>query len=248
MTGAVLNGVAILLGAAMGMIRREALSPKGQQQLRMWLAAFALFIGITTVYEGVQNSFPNWLKALGIGLLALILGNVVGRFLGFQRGFERWLQRRMLDPTKDSEASATPGQASNVHLDFGQMLLWFVASPLMVIGIVQQGLAGDWRVLALKGLVDATAAYAWGVLSPLRLAGAAIGTTLLLAVGCALVRELNPWLTDKGVLSGVGVAAGLLIMNSSLVLLGGRRVALIDQAPALVVGPLLWYWWGPETG
>jgi uncharacterized membrane protein YqgA involved in biofilm formation len=242
MQGAVINGVLILAGAGLGLMLAGHVRPSHIQWLRVLLMAGALGLGLTGVVHSLDGSWIQVLQQLGVAGLGLVIGNAVGTWIRLQDRFESWLRRVLADSDgmKATPGGEAPGIAPGPSVSLTAQVLWFAASPLTLLAWSRSAYADDWRVFALKGCVDATAAFTWVRASPLRMATSALCATLLLTAGAELLRELRPWLESRDLLPAIGLITSLLVLNSSMLLLGGVKVRLINQMPSLIVTPVLW--------
>ena len=116
--------------------------------------------------------------------------------------------------------------------------LLFCVGPLTVIGSLQDGLTGDYSLLALKSALDFIAALTfasvlgWGVLLS---AGTVLVVQGTLTLGAGLVEGFA---TDA-VVAATTATGGVLIFGLGLSLLELREVPVANMLPALAVAPLL---------
>ena len=108
-----------------------------------------------------------------------------------------------------------------------------------MIGSIQDGLNGNFRVLAIKSVMDglATMAFArtFGV-------GALFSAIPVLAYQGSLTlgaKWLEVYFQNGPILDSVNAAGGLLIVCMSLVILEVAKVPLADYMPSLAVAPIL---------
>jgi uncharacterized protein len=107
-----------------------------------------------------------------------------------------------------------------------------------VIGSLQDGLSGDYRLLALKSALDFVVAITlasvlgWGVLLS---AGTVLAVQGSLTLGAS---SPEPLVTDA-MISATTATGGVLIFSLGLVLLELREVRVANMLPALLVAPLL---------
>jgi uncharacterized protein len=116
-------------------------------------------IGLVTVLVGIQ-SFLRFDNPL-VPLVSVILGLVIGEILGIDDVLKRsgdTLERRF-----------SKGE-SPVSRAFVTTNLLFCVGPLTVLGSLQDGISGDYRLLAPKSALDFVASLSfasvlgWGVL------------------------------------------------------------------------------------
>ena len=218
--GTAINVVAVLVGAGIGTLVGARLS-EGTRETAMHA------IGLVTLLVGIQ-SFLRFDNPL-VPLVSVILGLVVGELLGIDERLKRFgdaLERRV------SKGGSPVSRA------FVTTSLLFCVGPLTVIGSLQDGLSGDYGLLALKSTLDFIASLTfasvlgWGVLL-------SAGTVLLvqgsLTLGAAF---LDAVVTDP-MISATTATGGILIFGLGLGLLGLEEVRVANMLPALLFAPLL---------
>jgi len=152
MTGTAINVLAVLVGGGVGTIVGSRL-PEGMRRTAMQA------IGIVTLLIGIQNflEFDNPL----VPLVSVILGLVIGEAIAIDGALKRlggYLEKRL-----------SKGE-SPVSRAFVTTSLLFCVGPLTVLGSLEDGLTGDYSLLALKSALDLVAALSfasvlgWGVL------------------------------------------------------------------------------------
>jgi uncharacterized membrane protein YqgA involved in biofilm formation len=104
-------------------------------------------IGIVTLLVGVSNFFES--DSLLVPLVSVVLGLVVGGLLGIEDALKRfgdYLEKRF-----------SRGE-SPVSRAFLTTSLLFCIGPLTIIGSLEDGLTGNYELLALKSALDSIAA------------------------------------------------------------------------------------------
>lgn len=239
MTGTLINTVAILVGGFLGLKASRQFSLQAQTHIKQVLAAFTIWVGLGMVWQGVGGSFGDVARQLGIAMLALVLGNLFGILLRLQDGLNR-----LGHYAKQRIARASPADDNRFSEGFVTCTLLFCVGPMAILGAVEDGTSGNFRILAIKSAMDGLAAMGFaatfgpGVLLAAVPVLAYQGTLTLLAN--ALANHLQ---SDLALLNSIRVAGGLVVMCIAVVILGLRQVPLANYLPSLVVAPLLTQWW-----
>src|SRR5215210_1694333 len=151
-TGTAINVVTVLAGGTLGTVVGARLSERMRETAKH-------AIGLVTVLVGIQ-SFLRFDNPL-VPLVSVILGLVIGEIVGIDEALKRFgdaLERRF-----------SKGE-SPVSRAFVTTSLLFCVGPLTVLGSLQDGISGDYRLLALKRALDFVASLSfasvlgWGVL------------------------------------------------------------------------------------
>jgi hypothetical protein len=116
--------------------------------------------------------------------------------------------------------------------------LVFCVGPMAILGSIQDGLNGDYRLLAIKSMLDGFASIAfaaslgWGVLL------SAVPILLYQGAVTLFAHFLASILTDP-LIAEMTATGGLIIVGISLRLLEIKELRLASFLPALVVAPLI---------
>ena len=233
MTGAFLNALGILLGALFGLAQRAPLSLRTQDYFRRALGAFTVFFGLRLVWLGVNGTFGSCAKQIFVALLAVLLGNWLGRLLRLQK-----ISNRLGRYAGDLIAATQSKTPRRVGDGFIACTILFCAAPLGLLGAVTDGLSNEYYLLATKGVMDGLAmtgfikVFGW----PAALAAFPV-YVILGALTLAGQTGAQPFLAAHGLLDSVNVVAGLLACAVALVILEVRKVELANFLPALVIAP-----------
>ncbi|MFM7102527.1 MAG: DUF554 family protein [Verrucomicrobiota bacterium] len=234
MTGVWFNCLGLLLAA--GLAPREPdRHGAAMSRVHTWLGVFALYVGTTLLLAPFRDSLSRGLRAVGIALAALILGNLVGKAARLQKASNRvgsWAMNRL-----GPGSSATPGER------WSGVAALVLANPVGWVGAAWEAVSGDWRILALKTFLDALALVAWVGPFGRSLAVVAIPAGLALAGVEWAMRPLAAVLESRGLLECAGAATGWYLFAAASTLFGGRKAPLADYLPALGLAPLLAWWW-----
>src|ERR1051325_1515318 len=156
MVGTIINAAAILLGGVAGLATKRQLSPTHQTALRILLGAFTVYVGLGATWQGLSGSFARVLKQLAIVVVALILGNLCGKLLRIQKSLNYLGQY-----AKQKVAQSLPGKGRRAGEGFVTCSILFCLTPMAVLGSLQDGLSGNFRVLTVKAVMDGLAITAF---------------------------------------------------------------------------------------
>ena len=218
--GTAINVVAVLVGGGIGTLAGARL-PEGMRQTAMHA------IGVVTLLVGVANflEFDNPL----LPLVSVVAGLAVGELVGIEGVLKRlgdYLEKRF-----------SKGE-SPVSRAFVTTSLLFCVGPLTIIGSLEDGLRGDYSLLALKSALDFIAALTfasvlgWGVLL-------SAGTVLLVQGSLTLAAGSLDTVVTGTMISATTATGGILIFGLGLGLLELKEVRVANMLPALVFAPLL---------
>lgn len=238
MIGTIINALAILLGAIVGLTRKTPMSAENQTFMKFVLGAATVFIGLRLTWISVGGSFKQVLWQLGIVMVAMMLGKLTGRLLRLQK-----LSNRLGRFARDRIAAAQTVQMEGASDGLNVCAALFCAAPLGIIGAVTEGLGGGPQPLMVKAAMDGLAAlgfvamFGWAVALSALPVLAFQGTISLLAVQFAL-----PYLEAHQLTGIVNATAGMLMFCVSLLIFEVKRIEVADYLPSLAWAPLLAAW------
>jgi len=218
--GTAINVFAVLVGGSIGTLAGARL-PEGMRETAMQA------IGIVTLLVGVSN-FLEYDNVL-VPLVSVIVGLIVGELLDIDARLRRLGDRL--------ERRFSKGE-SPVSRAFVTTSLLFCVGPLTVIGSFQDGLNGDYSILALKSALDFVAALAlasvlgWGVLL-------SAGTILVVQGSLTFGAGFLDAVVTGAMISATTATGGILIFGLGLGLLDLKEVRVANMLPALLFAPLL---------
>jgi uncharacterized protein len=225
LVGTLINIATVLIGGTLGTVLGNRLPDKMRQTV-----VFGL--GLVTAIVGMQ-------AALGTNNVLLIMGSVLfggilGEWARIEDGLEalgRWLEGRFGGQDERSITRA-----------FVTASLVFCVGPLTVVGSIQDGLTGDYSLLAIKSVLDGFAALAFAatmgpgvLLSIVTIVVLQGGLSLAsMSVGGILgeVTRQTPWVVE------MTAAGGVLMLGISLMLLELKKIRVANMLPAVLLAPL----------
>lgn len=225
-SGTLLNVVTVLVGATFGLL-------VGGRLPERFNAIILGGLGLSTLVIGMQNALVTQNPLILIG--SVLLGGLVGEMLRISDGLDNlgnWLQKRLARGTKGGSTFSEAFVTSS---------LVFCVGPLTILGSIQNGIANDMNLLAVKSLLDGFAAFAFA---------ATLGWGVMLSAVTVLVYQgalsLIAWAVATGVPSSdnpyileMTAAGGLIILGVGLKLLNIKELKLANYLPALAIAPLI---------
>ncbi len=232
--GTLINIVAILAGATIGVLLGNRLPERLSRTLTDAMGLVVLVIGALNLAALQDKDFVAAVTSavtLLIVLGALLLGGITGSILQIESRLEQfggWLQRK----------TSGSGDRQKFIEGFVNSSLLFTIGPMAVLGALQDGLGNGFDILALKSTLDGftaiafAAALGWGVAFSAIPVGVWQGILTLVAIGAGA-------LMPASVVASITATGGILLLGTGLRLLQLRMVSVADLLPALVFAPVL---------
>jgi uncharacterized protein len=230
LTGTIINIITVLIGGIIGITFGARLPARIRETIIAGLGLFTAMIGIQ-MFLKTENPI--------IVLGGLLIGGLLGEWWRIEDGLINlggFLERKF---TRVDPDSTVDKQGSRFIRGFLTASLVFCVGPMTILGSIQDGLVGDFNLLAIKSVLDGFASLAFastlgvGVLfSTLVILTFQGGLSLLAAQADALIS--SPMMNEMTAVGGV-LLLGLAI--SSLLELKPIRVA--NYLPALLIAPAI---------
>ena len=224
MTGTLINFAAILLGGLIGLLAGHRIPLKVRQTLTSALGLFTLAYGVR-MFAQTQNML--------VPLSSIVLGVIAGEALRIEEllnGLGERIQQKV-------ERGTTAGSPNALRFITGFVTasLLFGIGPMAILGSIQDGLVGEYQMLAIKSLLDGIASIAFastfgvGVLFSAPIVLLYQGAISLLAgtIGKGFDQSVITEMTSVG---GV-ILVGIAISN----LLEIKKIRIGSFLPALLI-------------
>ena len=221
MIGTAINVGAILVGSLAG-------SSVGSRLPERMRTTVLNGLGLLTVLIGLQMALET--KNILVVMGALLLGGITGEILRISEG---------LDKLGDFlQSILAQGGSRNFSEGFITASLVFCVGPMAVLGSIQDGLTGDYRLLTIKSLLDGFASVAFSASMGWSVACSAVSILLYQGAITLFAGMLSKWLSDP-MIAEMTATGGLLIVGIGLKLLNIKDVRLANFLPALAIAPLI---------
>jgi uncharacterized membrane protein YqgA involved in biofilm formation len=227
MTGTIINTITVLVGGTMGLFFGSRLPERVKQTVVIGLGLFTLGIGIK-MFMDTQNSI--------IVLVSLLLGGILGELGRIEerlQGFGGKLERLFIKEKGGGD------EDNRFIRGFLTASLVFCVGPMTILGSIQDGLTGDYRLLAIKSVLDGFASLAFasslgvGVLFSVIVVLGFQGSLSLLAT------QVQAFISEAMITEMTAVGGILLIGIAISSLLEIKAIRVGNFLPSLVIAPLI---------
>jgi uncharacterized membrane protein YqgA involved in biofilm formation len=227
MTGTILNVITVVVGGTLGAMLGARLPEKIRDTVMHGL-------GLMTMVIGVQMAIGT--RNIQIVLASILFGGILGEMLG--------IQARLDAIGKTLEERFARGEKTGTFTrGFVTASLVFCVGPMTILGSIQDGLIGDFKLLAIKSTLDGFAGLAFA--STLGIGVAFSALTVFVVQGAISIAAMmfggalgsvardTPWVIE------MTATGGVLIMGISLILLELKQVRVGNLLPAIFIAPII---------
>jgi len=226
--GTLINCIGILVGGLLGLLFGRLVKENVRDSLTKVCGVSTLFIGISGALEEMLKEEGSGVVSSGTMLVigCLAIGTLIGELLNIEDGFTRfgaWLKQK------------TGNAKDKGFVDgFVTASLTVCIGAMAIVGAIQDGLEGDYSVLATKAILDLiiitvmTASMGKGCIF------SAIPVALLQGSITLLAGLLRPVMTEAA-LANISMVGSVLIFCVGINLVWGKQVRVANLLPAVVL-------------
>lgn len=232
MTGTLLNVITVLIGTALGAALGNRLPEKMRETVLAGLGLTTIGYAILNIVDAMSNQQNVPLKFIVV-MLALLFGGIAGELLDLDGALHRFgaMLERRFNRSADSESTA------RFIRGFITASLVFCVGPMTILGSIQDGLKGDYGLLAIKSTLDGFASLAFAASLGIGV-GFSVITIIVMQGGIALLAGMLQGVFTPPMLAVLSATGALLIIGIGLTLLDLKKIRLANFLPALLLGPL----------
>ena len=230
--GTVINCAAIVAGGIVGMLFGNFMKTRYQEILMTATALCVLFIGISGTLQEMMTVEGNALSAGGTMMViaSFAIGSLIGEILNLEHHIERFGQWLKIRTGSTGDAGFVDG--------FVTASLTVCIGAMAVVGAIQDGIEGDYSILAAKAVLDLiiilimTASMGKGCMF------SAIPVALFQGSITLLAQFVKPFMTVAA-LSNLSLVGSMMIFCVGANLFWNMKIRVANMLPALVIA-VLW--------
>ena len=225
--GTIINSAAIVCGGIIGLFGGRFMKPRYQETVQRTCGICVLFIGIAGAMEKMlQISGSSLSSGYSIFItVCLVLGALVGEILNIERWFERfgeWLKQK----------THSSGDGSFVD-GFVTASLTVSIGAMAIVGALEDGIAGDWSILAAKAVLDFIIILVMTCSMGKGCIFSAIPVFVFEGLITIFAVFVRPFMTDLA-LSYISLVGSILIFCVGLNLVWDKRIRVANLLPAIL--------------
>ena len=228
-----INVITVVAGGTLGALLGERLPSRIRHIIMQGVGLVTLAVGMSMAIT--TNNFV-------LVLVSIVIGGILGEWWRLEErldGAGEWLE---------AKASRFPFLARGEFTKgFVTASLVFCVGPMTVLGSIQDGLSGDYTLLAVKSVLDGFSSLAFAASMGMGATFSAITVLVyqgILTLGASLFQTV---LSDA-MITEMTATGGVMILGIGLLLLEIKRIRVANFLPTLAIAPLLvalWERWGP---
>ena len=223
MLGTIVNTIAVIIGASIGMFFKKGIPQKLSDTMMKGLGLCTLFLGISGSLDG-QNSL--------ILIISMVVGALIGEGVDLDAKLNRlgnWLENRF--KSKD-------GSKVSIAEGFVSASLLFCVGAMTIVGSLQSGLQGNHEMLFNKSMLDFVAAIIFASTMGVGVMVSAAFVFVYQGAITLLAQWVAPILSDV-VIAEMNCVGSVIIIGLALNMLGITKLKVMNYVPAIFIPILL---------
>lgn len=228
MIGTLINTGTVIAGGLLGTLLGDRL-PDRIRQIVMY------GIGLVTITLGMQMALTT--GNILVVLASIMIGGITGELLRIEERLNA-LGKRF----KELAGNCPWLTRGDFAKGFVTASLVFCVGPMAILGSIQDGLTGNYRLLAIKSMLDGFAGFAFAASMGFGVIFAAV-TVLLFQGTLTLGAGLFHKVLTEGMITELTATGGVIILAIGLLLLDIKKLRIGNYLPALILAPLFQYLW-----
>jgi uncharacterized protein len=225
MTGTLLNIATVLVGGIIGLLFGARIPDSLKSTVISGMGLFTAAMGVQ-MFMNTENPL--------IVLGALLIGTLLGEWWRIEDSLQnlgKFLEQRFSKEGEDGSNKFVRG--------FLTASLLFCVGPMTILGSIQDGLTGDYNLLAVKSVLDGFAALAFA--STLGV-GVMFSTIIILIYqgGISLLAAQLDAIVTPSMMNELTATGGVILLGLAISsLLEIKKIRVGNMLPGLAIAPLI---------
>lgn len=226
MTGTIINVIAVLAGGTLGLLFGSRIPERFKGTIIAGLGLFTAAMGLQMFLKS-----ENPLIVLG----ALLIGALLGEWWKIEDGLQAFGQTLEKRFSRDTDT----GAGSRFVRGFMVASLLFCVGPMTILGSIQDGLTGDYNLLAVKSTLDGFASIAFASTLGIGVLFSSL-VVLFFQGGISLMAGLLSSIISGPMMNEMTATGGVLLVGLAISsLLEIKKIRVGNFLPALAIAPLI---------
>ena len=220
LTGTIVNTLAIIAGAMIGVIAKKAIP---QRMGDLVMSAISIVVMVLGVQFGIASS----------NILIVIVSLVVGGIIGEWKDIDR-----RLDDFGVRIQSRMKGGDSNFSAAFVSTTLIYCVGSMAILGSIESGINGNHTILYTKSLMDGISAIFFASTLGAGVIFSGISVFIYQGILTVLAGYIGPYLSPE-VVTEMSASGGILLIALSFTILGIKKIKVANLLPAIFLPVIL---------
>ncbi|MBH1942217.1 DUF554 domain-containing protein [Mobilitalea sibirica] len=220
----------ILIGSTIGIVLKEGLKKRFQDNIMNALGLAVMFIGISGALQGLFIVKGNSLSSENIMLMivSLALGAFIGEIIDVELRLDHlgeWIKKTL----------KVKGEKGHGFVEgFVSSSLLFCIGAMAIIGSLQDGLSGDPNMLLAKGVIDGVVAIFFASTLGIGVFFSVLPVGVYQGIITLSATYIEPFLSDR-LIANISFVGSILIFGIGINMIFGKKIKCGNLLPAVLV-------------
>lgn len=230
--GTLMNVGGIIAGGCIGILFRKAMGERIQNTLMTAIGVCVLFIGIGGTLEEMVTVSQGKLVSGGTMMMigSFTFGALIGEGLDIERRMEQFGEWLKIKTKSEGDSRFVDG--------FVNASLTVCIGAMAVVGAIQDGISGDYSLLAAKAVLDLIIVLVMAASMGKGCIFSAIPVGIFQGSITLLANAVEPLVTERA-LSNLSLIGSMLIFCVGVNLVWGKKIKVANLLPAVIIA-VLW--------
>lgn len=221
MLGTVVNSIAIIAGALLGIVIKKGIKEKYKSTIMDG-------IGLSVVIIGIMGGVETENIVLIIG--SIVVGSIIGEIIDIDYKLEKLGHNMEKKFGKDD---------SNFSKGFVTASLVYCIGAMAIVGALESGLTGNHETLFAKSILDGITAIIFASTFGIGVAFSSIPVFIYQGIITLLANFAKDLLTVN-VINEMSAVGGIMILAIGINLLGIKKIKVANMLPSIII-PLIYF-------
>ncbi|WP_028829737.1 DUF554 domain-containing protein [Proteocatella sphenisci] len=222
LTGTIVNTIAIIAGALIGVIAKKAI-PQRVGDLIMSA------IPIVVMVLGVQFAMAS--SNILIVIVSLVIGGIIGEWIDIDK---------KLDDFGTKIQSRIKGKDANFSVAFVSTTLIYCVGSMAILGSIESGINNNHTILYTKALMDGISAIFFASTLGTGVIFSGISVFIYQGILTVLAGYVSPYLSPA-VVTEMSASGGILLIALAFTILGIKKIKVANLLPAIFLPIILMF-------
>lgn len=221
MTGTIINVVTVAVGGGLGLLVGSRLPERSRRTVMDGIGLVTMVLGLDMALK-TENAL--------VVLLSMLMGALVGEWAR--------IEDRLAALGDSLKARLGGGGGARFTEGFVAASLLFCVGPMAILGSINDGLRGDYSLLAVKSVLDGFAAMAFASTMGVGVLFSTV-TVLVYQGAITLLAGTAESVLTPPLIAELTATGGVMVLGIGVRLLNLRDIRVGNFLPALVFAPLV---------
>ena len=241
MLGTIVNTIAVIIGAFIGIGLKKGLPEKMADTLMKGLGLCTLFLGISGSLSG-ENSL--------VLIISIVIGTLIGEGIALEDKVNKlglWVEKKFggqeadgnhIQPEAEQKKISGNIKKPSLAEGFVTASLLFCVGAMTIVGSLQSGLSGNHEMLFNKSVLDFVAAIIFASSLGIGVAFAAAFVFVYQGAITLMAQWIAPFLNDT-VINEMTCVGSVIIIGLALNMLNITKLRVMNYVPAIFLPIIL---------